>query len=113
MTRRTIIMIARSPRSPGSPLRQTSGTSHAIENKLHWVRNTLITAFRLTGWHNLKQARRHFSHAISQCVDLITKPAKTVKIKHDRALDIRGVGVRGQRLRGGARLSRLIQAQTR
>jgi predicted transposase YbfD/YdcC len=75
----------------------------AIENKLHWVRdttfgedastlrtatapqamaiirNTLITAFRLTGWHNLKQARRYFSHAIHRCVDLITKPIKTVK----------------------------------
>jgi hypothetical protein len=75
----------------------------AIENKTHWVRdttfnedastlragtaphtmaiipNTLIAAFRLTGWDNLKQARRHFSHAISRCVDLITKPLKTVK----------------------------------
>ena len=75
----------------------------AIENKLHWVRdttfnedastlragtapqamaiirNTLIAAFRLTGWNNLKKARRHFSHATSQCVDLITKPVKTVK----------------------------------
>lgn len=75
----------------------------AIENKLHWVRdttfnenastlrtgtapqamaiirNTLIAAFRLTGWANLKKARRHFSHTISRCVDLITKPLKTVK----------------------------------
>lgn len=75
----------------------------AIENKLHWVRdttfsedastlragtapqamaiirNTLIAAFRLAGWDNLKKARRHFSHTISQCVDLITKPIKTVK----------------------------------
>jgi hypothetical protein len=75
----------------------------AIENKTHWVRattfnedastlragtaphampiirNTLIAAFRLTGWNNLKQARRHFSHAINRCVDLITKPVKTVK----------------------------------
>ncbi len=74
----------------------------AIENKLHWVRdttfnedastlragtapqamairNTLITAFRLAGWNNLKKARRHFSHAVSRCVDLITKPVKTVK----------------------------------
>jgi hypothetical protein len=75
----------------------------AIENKLHWVRdttfhedastlrtgtapqamaiirNTLIAAFRLTGWHNLKQARRHFSHAIHRCVNLITKPVETVK----------------------------------
>ncbi|MCA1675385.1 MAG: ISAs1 family transposase [Actinobacteria bacterium] len=75
----------------------------AIENKLHWVRdttfnedastlragtapqamaiirNTLIAAFRLAGWNNLKQARRHFSHAISRCVDLITRPVKTVK----------------------------------
>lgn len=75
----------------------------AIENKTHWVRdttfnedastlragtapqamaiirNTLIAAFRLTGWGNLKQARRHFSHAINRCVDLITKPVKTVK----------------------------------
>ena len=56
----------------------------AIENKLHWVRdttfnedastlragtapqamaiirNTLIAAFRLAGWNNLKRARRHF-----------------------------------------------------
>jgi len=43
------------------------------------IRNTLITAFRLTGWNNLKQARRHFSHAIHRCVDLITKPIKTAK----------------------------------
>ncbi len=34
---------------------------------------------RLTGWNNLKQARRHFSHAIHRCVNLITKPVKTVK----------------------------------
>jgi hemerythrin superfamily protein len=47
------------------------------------IRNTLIAAFRLTGWNNLKQARRHFSHAINRCVDLITKPPKTVNIKHD------------------------------
>lgn len=75
----------------------------AIENKTHWVRdttfnedastlrtgtapqtmaiirNTLIAAFRLTGWTNLKQARRHFAHCIHRCVDLITKPLKTVK----------------------------------
>lgn len=75
----------------------------AIENKTHWVRdttfnedtstlrtgtapqtmaiirNTLIAAFRLTGWTNLKQARRHFAHGIHRCVDLITKPLKTVK----------------------------------
>lgn len=75
----------------------------AIENKLHWVRdttfnedastlragtapqamaiirNTLIAAFRLAGWTNLKRARRHFSHGISRCVDLITKPVRTVK----------------------------------
>lgn len=43
------------------------------------IRNPLIAAFRLTGWRNLKQARRHFSHAVSRCVDLITKPLKTVK----------------------------------
>ncbi len=77
----------------------------AIENKIHWVRdvtfnedastlrtgtapqamaiirNTLVAAFRLTGWTNLKQARRHFSHATSRCVDLITKPLKTVKLQ--------------------------------
>ena len=76
----------------------------AIENKIHWVRdttfnedastlrtgtapqamairNTLIAAFRLTGWTNLKQARRHFAHAASRCVDLITKPLKTVKLQ--------------------------------
>lgn len=75
----------------------------AIENKTHWVRdttfnedastlrtgtapqamaiirNTLIAALRLTGWTNLKQARRHFAHVFSRCVDLITKPLKTVK----------------------------------
>lgn len=73
----------------------------AIENKIHWdaifnedastlrtgtapqamaiIRNTLIAALRLTGWRNLKQARRHFSHVASRCVDLITKPLKTVK----------------------------------
>jgi predicted transposase YbfD/YdcC len=74
-----------------------------IENKLHWVRdttfnedastlragtaprtmaiirNTLINAFRLIGWANLKQARRHYSHVIDRCIDLITKPLKTVK----------------------------------
>lgn len=84
----------------GQLLRDHWGT---IENKLHWVRdttfnedastlragtapqamaiirNTLIAAFRLAGWNNLKKARRHFSHAISQCVDLITKPVKTAK----------------------------------
>jgi hypothetical protein len=43
------------------------------------IRNTLIAAFCLVGWTNLKQARRHFSHAISRCVDLITRPVKTVK----------------------------------
>ena len=43
------------------------------------IRNTLIAAFRLTGWTNLKQARRHFAHSIHRCVDLITKPLKTVK----------------------------------
>ncbi|MGH3897260.1 MAG: ISAs1 family transposase [Pseudonocardiaceae bacterium] len=75
----------------------------AIENRTHWVRdvtwredastlrtataplamsiirNTLIAALRLTGWTNLKQARRHFAHSIHRCVDLITKPLKTVK----------------------------------
>jgi predicted transposase YbfD/YdcC len=75
----------------------------AIENKLHWVRdttfnedastlragtapqamaiirNTLIAAFRLAGWDNLKKARRYCSHHIGQCVDLITKPVKLVK----------------------------------
>jgi hypothetical protein len=40
------------------------------------IRNTVIAAFRLAGWHNLKQPRRYFSHAISRCVDLITKPVK-------------------------------------
>jgi hypothetical protein len=29
------------------------------------IRNTLVAAFRLTGWDNLKKARRHFSHTIS------------------------------------------------
>lgn len=43
------------------------------------MRNILIAAFRLGGWYDLKKARRHLSHAISQCVDLITKSAKTVK----------------------------------
>jgi predicted transposase YbfD/YdcC len=75
----------------------------AIENKIHWVRdttfredastlragtaphamaiirNTLIAAFRLAGWTNLKKARRHFAHDINHCVDLITQPLKTVK----------------------------------
>ncbi len=75
----------------------------AIENKIHWVRdttfredastlragtapramaiirNTLIAAFRLAGWTNLKKARRHFAHGINHCIDLITKPLKTVK----------------------------------
>ena len=31
------------------------------------------------GRTNLKKARRHFSHGISWCVDLITKPVKTDK----------------------------------
>ena len=43
------------------------------------IRNTLIAAFRVAGWNNLKKARRHFSHGISWCVDLITKPVKTDK----------------------------------
>jgi len=43
------------------------------------IRNTLIAAFRFIGWTNLKQARRHFAHGIDRCVDLITKPLKTVK----------------------------------
>jgi DNA-binding transcriptional regulator YiaG len=47
------------------------------------IHNTLIAAFRLAGWRNLKHARRHFSHAASRCVDLITKPLKTVKHQHD------------------------------
>jgi len=74
----------------------------AIGNTLHWVRDTtfhenistlragttpqamairstLITAFRLVSWRNLKQARRYFSHTIHRCVNLITKPIKTVK----------------------------------
>jgi predicted transposase YbfD/YdcC len=75
----------------------------AIEIRLHWVRdttfnedkstlragtapqamaiirNTVIAAFRLAGWTNLKKARRHFSHGIHWCVDLITKPIKTDK----------------------------------
>jgi predicted transposase YbfD/YdcC len=75
----------------------------AIENKLHWVRdttfnedastlragtaplamaiirNTIIAAFRLAGWTNLKKARRHYSHSIDWCVNLITKPLKTDK----------------------------------
>ncbi len=82
----------------------------AIENKLHWVRdttfgedastlrtgtapqtmaiirNTLIAAFHLTGWRNLKRARRHFAHAINRCIDLITKPTKRSNLEHDRAL---------------------------
>ena len=45
------------------------------------IRNTLVAAFRLTGWTNLKQARRHFSHAAHRCADLITKPLKTVKLQ--------------------------------
>jgi len=45
------------------------------------IRNTLIAAFRLTGWTNLKQARRHFSHAAHRCADLITKPLKTVTLQ--------------------------------
>lgn len=77
----------------------------AIENRLHWVRdttfnedastlragtaplamsiirNTLIAAFRLAGWTNLKKARRHFSHGIGWCVDLITKPLKKDKVQ--------------------------------
>ena len=75
----------------------------AIEIRLHWVRdttfnedkstlragtapqamaiirNTIMAAFRFAGWTNLKKARRHFSHGISWCVDLITKPVKTDK----------------------------------
>lgn len=75
----------------------------AIEIRLHWVRdttfnedrstlragtapqamaiirNTVMAAFRLAGWTNLKKARRHFSHGIRWCVDLITKPVKTDK----------------------------------
>lgn len=75
----------------------------AIENKTHWVRdttfnedastlrsgtapramaiirNTIIAAFRLTGWHNLKQARRHYAHAFSRCLSLITEPLKPDK----------------------------------
>jgi hypothetical protein len=43
------------------------------------IRNTLINAFRLTGWTKLKKARRHFSHVIDRTIDLITKPLKTVK----------------------------------
>jgi hypothetical protein len=43
------------------------------------IRNTLITAFRLAGWTNLKKARRHFAHGIHHCVDLITKPLESVK----------------------------------
>jgi hypothetical protein len=43
------------------------------------IRNTLIAAFRVAGWNNLKKARRHFSHTISRCLDLITRPVKTVK----------------------------------
>jgi hypothetical protein len=85
------------------------GRCGAIENGVHWVRdvtfnedasilrtgtaphtmaiirNTLIATFRLTGWTNLKRARRHFSHTISRCIDLITKPLKT-KHQHDGAL---------------------------
>ncbi|MGH3922974.1 MAG: ISAs1 family transposase [Pseudonocardiaceae bacterium] len=77
----------------------------AIENRTHWVRdttfnedastprtgtapqamsiirNTIIAAFRLTGWTNLKQARRHFAHGIHRCVDLITRSLKTVKLQ--------------------------------
>jgi hypothetical protein len=43
------------------------------------IRNTIMAAFRFAGWTNLKKARRHFSHGISWCVDLITKPVKTDK----------------------------------
>ncbi|MGH4009584.1 MAG: hypothetical protein ACRDTH_15775 [Pseudonocardiaceae bacterium] len=43
------------------------------------IRNTLIAALRLTGWTNLKQACRHFSHGTDRCVDLIAKSLKTVK----------------------------------
>jgi hypothetical protein len=77
----------------------------AIENGVHWVRdvtfnedastlrtgtaphtmaiirNTLIATFRLTGWTNLKRARRHFSHTTSRCIGLITTPLKTVKLQ--------------------------------
>ncbi len=54
------------------------------------IRNTLITALRLTGWHNLKQARRHYSYCFNRCVDLITKPLKTVNFKHDGAVGSTG-----------------------
>ena len=90
--------------TPPSWENSCAGTRGAIGNKIHWVRdvtfnedtstlrtgtapqamairNTLVAAFRLTGWTNLKQARRHFSHATSRCADLITKPLKTVKLQ--------------------------------
>lgn len=75
----------------------------AIEIRLHWcrdstfnedkstlragtapqamsiIRNTIMAAFRLAGWTNLKKARRHFSHGIAWCVDLITKPVNSDK----------------------------------
>jgi hypothetical protein len=43
------------------------------------IRNTVIIAFRLAGWTNLKKTRRHSSHGINWCVNLITKPIKTDK----------------------------------
>jgi predicted transposase YbfD/YdcC len=75
----------------------------AIEIRLHWcrdstfnedrstlragtapqtmaiIRSTVMAAFRLAGWDNLKKARRAFSHGIHRCVDLITKPVKPDK----------------------------------
>ncbi|MGH3692980.1 MAG: hypothetical protein ACRDRX_03095 [Pseudonocardiaceae bacterium] len=58
------------------------------------IRNTLIAAIRLTGWHNLKQALRHCAHAFDRCVDLITKPLKSSKIEHDGAVGKEVVDIR-------------------
>ena len=52
----------------------------AAPHRRRWPSATpYIAAFRVAGWNNLKKARRHFSHTISRCLDLITRPVKTVK----------------------------------
>lgn len=50
------------------------------------IRNTLIVAFRLAGWNNLKQARRHFSR-VSSGRRPYSEQDKTVENQHGRTLD--------------------------
>jgi len=76
--RNRIVLALDMPATP--PFNKDSSTLRtSAPQAIAIIRNTLIPAFPSLRMNNLKHARRHFSHIISNCANLITKPIKTVK----------------------------------